>query len=67
MKDIIKVIMISIAIGLVVGFEFMLGYYNGLEDGKKDVIDNMLVTNEEKEEGMYVVKYNDKTYYYWYE
>ncbi len=66
-KDTFKVIAISVLVAIIVSFEYLLGYYIGLENAEKSVIDNIIVTNKEHQEGFYIVEYKGKEYCYWYE
>lgn len=59
MKQIIKVLVV---IGLA-----LVAYIIGMKIGEMNVINNQIVANESKTQGMYEVEYKGTTYYYWYE
>ena len=42
-------------------------FYSGYTSGKKDVIDNQVIYDEEGSKGFYYSEYNGQLYRYWFE
>lgn len=58
---------IACLIGIVIIVFGITGYQIGYANAQKDIMNDIIVSNTEKEKGFYTVEYDGTTYLYWYE